>query len=216
MLPDDGLLLAAVFGATTVGLEFVVPLLTRRGYDDPTPEQRAVVGSVLPDGVRLRVSERPAPLGSSQWIPGIGSDVVVRSDCFERLDDEQLRAMVAHEAGHLAQRYAPLASIHAGLAVAVTVTAFLAASVPGAVLGFVVYVLATAPLYAAASRRREYVADAHAVRVAGPEGTVALLERLRAHRNERETPVQAVRHALGRPFSTHPSFDARLKRVRAE
>lgn len=219
-MPIDGPVpLAAALGAILVGLEWGVPLLARRRYDAPTQRQRAILGDdLLPEDVSLFVSKGPAPIATSQATPGFGGNVVVREDCFERLDDDQLAALVAHEAGHVEQGHGWLRVVYTGLGVLVAAGALHAGSVPLAVVGVVAYVLATAPLYAAACRRRELAADAYAARVAGTAGTVSLLVRLRGQRDG-VAGVRGTRAVLGvlcPPLRTHPPLQERLERVREQ
>lgn len=215
MALDDGLLLAAAFGVTLVATEWGVPFLLRRTYDSATAEQQERVDHALPEGVDLYVSDSLGTVASSARLPGFGGYVVVRDHHLERLPDGELAALVAHEAGHLQKGHGWFGSVHAALTVVVVLGTLRFVPLPLAGVGFVAYTLGTSPLYASVSRRQEFAADAHAVRVTGPAGTRSLLERLQRHREERASATPPLRAVLpfGRYFSTHPSLAARMARV---
>lgn len=191
-------------------------LAARVRYRDPTPEQREVAADVLPERVGLLVSSPPDPLASGYQMRGVGGTVVVRQDCFERLPDDQLAAMMSHEVGHVVQGHSLVGSAHTAFAATVSVAALSAASLPVAAISFVAYTAATAPFYGRLCRQQEFAADAHAVRETGRDGTVSLLETVRERRggSTRGGESGGALRSLLRQFRTHPSLTARLERVR--
>jgi heat shock protein HtpX len=156
------------------------------------------------------------------------------------LDDRELEGVVAHELGHVKNRDILISSIAATIAAAITMLAQMAfffggrrddEEERGGVLGML-FMMILAPIAAmliqmSISRTREYSADATAAASAGtPFGLISALEKLEGW--SRRIPLDAspatahmfiVKPFSGqtmmRLFSTHPSTEARIARLRA-
>jgi heat shock protein HtpX len=156
------------------------------------------------------------------------------------LDDRELEGVVAHELGHVKNRDILISSIAATIAAAITMLAQMAfffggrrddEDERGGALGML-FMMILAPIAAmliqmSISRTREYSADATAAASAGtPFGLISALEKLEGW--SRRIPLDAspatahmfiVKPFSGqtmmRLFSTHPSTEARIARLRA-
>lgn len=214
---DATVLLLAIPPVATFGLlEWGLPHVASARHQSADSPQRAVAAEALPEGVTLRVSDLLRSPGTSHGWPRGGGVVIVRTDCFDRFDDAELAALVAHEAGHVVEDHSRVGSVHAALCVGVATATLLYASIAAAVLASLAYTVATAPLYRRISHRHEFAADAHAVAATGPAGTVSLLERLQRRRTEalRTRPAVALWDVVGRRLTTHPTLEERLERTR--
>lgn len=184
----------------------VVALRTRW----PTDDERDLVADLLPPGVALRVVDNRTRVGSAfaaGVVPGV-ERVFVTEALFDVLDDDELRAVVAHEVGHHERHHVllrfSLAALAAGAALGVagyapvaTMYALLVGAVPlVAGLAWVV-------------RRTEYAADGHAARVVGGPALADALERLAERRY-----VLDSGGVLG-VFAYHPPLAERIRRLRA-
>lgn len=157
----------------------VVALRTRW----PTDAELATLEGVLGD-VRLRVVDDRTRVGSALAagvVPGLRY-VFLTESLFELLDDDELRAVVAHEVGHHERNHVllrfSLVALAAGAALALasvlppgrTLVVLGAGALPAAV-GFAWVVRAT-----------ERSADAYAARAVGGPALASALERLARHR----------------------------------
>ncbi len=183
----------------------VVALQTRW----PTDDERAAVGDVLPRGVHLRVVDDRTRLGSAVaagFVPG-AEYVFCTESLFAVLDDEELRAVVAHEVGHherehVLLRYSLVATA-AGAALGVASVA------PEVALGALV--VGTAPAAVALAwvvRRTEEQADAYAAEAVSGAALASALETLAENRYV----VEAT--GPSRLLSYHPPLGERITRLR--
>ncbi len=189
-----------------------------------------------------RAAEMPTP--RVYWVPRERSPnafatgrspskgvVAVTRGLLETLDRRQVRAVLAHELGHIKHRDTLTSAIAGTMAGAIT---FMARAMlysrkrhP-----LMLVVALVAPLFAvvlrmAVSRSREYEADRRAAAITGdPEGLAQALEVI-AFNSERR-PMQTGNVSthyisssafggsmIARMFSTHPPIDERVKRLRA-
>ena len=167
--------------------------------------------------------------------------VAATTGLLERMDDEELEGVIAHELAHVQNRDILISSIAATIAGAVSMLAHVAqwAMVFGGgsreersganPLGML-FAIFLAPIVAvivqmAVSRSREFAADATGARLAGsPYGLARALEKL--HGYSQRVPMQAhpatshmfiVMPLSGRGlltlFSTHPPIEERIRRL---
>jgi heat shock protein HtpX len=197
---------AAVFLASAPYLSEILALsLSGAAAPDPAAERRllplverlAAMADLPPP--RLAVMPTDVPNAFSAGARPRRAILVVTRGLLERLDDEELEAVLAHELTHLANRDAIVMTVAAGptmvgrkLLWGFLSLPFTAGSIPGklgaavAVLyflpavfaGWVVYALATL-LVMTLSRYREYVADRGAAILTGsPESLMSALQKI--------------------------------------
>ena len=165
------------------------------------------------------------------------ASVAVTGGLLEAMDDRELGGVLAHELGHVANRDILIASIAATLAAAITFLARMALWFGrrdddegggwADILMLIFAPLAALLIQMAISRTREYGADASSARSTGsPDGLIAALQKLEAY--SKRIPMDAspatahmfiIKPFTGssvlRLFSTHPSTENRLARLRA-
>jgi heat shock protein HtpX len=165
------------------------------------------------------------------------ASVAVTAGLLEIMDDRELEGVLAHELGHVRNRDILIASIAATIAAAITMVARMAFFFggrsdddDGGPLAML-FMLILAPIAAlliqmAISRTREYGADAAAARFTGsPYGLINALQKLEyASKRIPLDASPATAHmfiikpfsgrSLMRLFSTHPSTEERIARLR--
>lgn len=168
------------------------------------------------------------------------SSVAVTAGLLELMNDKELEGVIAHELGHIRNRDILISSIAAMIGTAITLLAhfgFLLGGrhddeddAPNPVVRLLMIFLA--PMAAgliqmAISRTREFSADAAAAEATrSPNGLIAALSKLEAY--SQRIPLDAspaTAHmfiikpfsgqAMMRLFSTHPSTEQRIERLRA-
>jgi heat shock protein HtpX len=160
--------------------------------------------------------------------------VAVTAGLLHALDRREIRGVLAHELGHIANRDTLVSAVAATVAGTITFLARLAMwtgdrdrdTNPLAVLALAVLApVAALVLRMMVSRTREYGADERAAELTGdPEGLALALEGLAS--GARRAPmhsggeathyiVQRFTGGLGQLFSTHPPIEERVRRLRA-
>jgi heat shock protein HtpX len=205
----------------------IVEDLARRN-DMPTP--------------RLYVSPQPQPNAFATGRGPKHAVVAVTQGILDVLDDDELRAVLAHELSHVRNRDILIGSVAAAIALAITFIARIAMF--GAIFGgggddeggniFGLLALAIlAPLAAgliqmALSRSREFQADASGAHLLGEgEPLARALEKIEAYAkrvpmdvNPAEATLYIINPLTGRQvnfaklFSTHPPTEERIARLR--
>jgi len=167
------------------------------------------------------------------------ASVAVTAGLLELLDDRELEGVLAHELGHVRNRDILISSVAATMAAAITMLARMAfffggrsddEDNRGGAFGMI-FMLILAPIAAiliqmAISRTREYSADAASAHFTGtPYGLINALQKLE-HYSKRipmdASPATAhmfiiqpfTGQALMRLFSTHPSTEQRIARLK--
>lgn len=170
--------------------------------------------------------------------------VAITDGILDFLDERELRAVLAHEVAHIKNRDALLATIATAIAAAITYVAYAAhffalfgerqdEDAPTSPLSWFLTIL-VAPIAATLiqlgiSRSREYLADEEGARISGDPAALAdALTRLEygvarfAHHAEPATaslfivsPFAGGSVPLASLFSTHPSTEERVRRLRA-
>jgi heat shock protein HtpX len=191
---------------------------------------------------RLYVSPQPQPNAFATGRGPKHAVVAVTQGILDVLDDDELRAVLAHELSHVRNRDILIGSVAAAIALAITFIARIAMF--GAIFGggddegggniFGLLALAIlAPLAAgliqmALSRSREYQADASGARLLGEgEPLARALQKIEAYAkripmdvNPAEASLYIVNPLTGRQvnfaklFSTHPPTEDRIARLR--
>jgi len=188
---------------------------------------------------RLWVIPDPSPNAFATGRNPSHASVAVTAGLLELMDDRELEGVLAHELGHVANRDILISSIAATIAAAITMLARMAFFFGGnrdeenrGGAMSMLFMLILAPIAAmliqmAISRTREYSADASAARyTGGPHGLVSALQKLEHY--SRRIPMDAspaTAHmfiikpfsgqSVMRLFSTHPSTEQRIARLRA-
>jgi heat shock protein HtpX len=190
---------------------------------------------------RLYLSPSPQPNAFATGRSPRHAAVAVTQGILSVLDERELRAVLAHELSHVANRDILIASIAATIATAITYVAqlgfFLGGSddedAPNPVAGLLLVLLA--PIAAmiiqlAVSRSREFGADATGAQYSGdPVALASALGKLEAYarrtppatRNPSTAPLFIVNPfrdgiaGFARLFSTHPPTEERIRRLQA-
>jgi heat shock protein HtpX len=187
---------------------------------------------------RLWVIPEAAPNAFATGRNPSHASVAVTAGLLELMDDRELEGVLAHELGHIRNRDILTQSVAATIGAAITMLARMAFFFGGRhdednrgnALGML-FMLVLAPIAAlliqmAISRTREYSADAAAARFTGsPDGLIRALQKLE-HYSKRipmdASPATAhmfiiqpfTGQALMQLFSTHPSTERRIARLR--
>jgi heat shock protein HtpX len=192
---------------------------------------------------RLYLSPQPQPNAFATGRGPKRAVVAVTQGILEVLDDEELRAVLAHELSHVRNRDILIGSVAAAIALAITFIARIAMF--GAIFGGgddddgggnIIGLLALAilaPIAAlliqtALSRSREFQADASGARLLGEgEPLARALQKIEAYAkrvpmdvNPAEATLYIINPLTGRQinfaklFSTHPPTEERIERLR--
>lgn len=170
------------------------------------------------------------------------SSVAVTVGLLEYMNDREVEAVVAHELGHILNRDILISSIAATLGAAITFLGRMAfffgggrssddednggGSMIGGLAMMILAPIAALLIQMAISRTREYGADAAAAKYTGdPNNMIAALQKLESYSTRIPMDVSpATSHmyiikpftgaAMMRLFSTHPSTEQRIERLR--
>ena len=190
---------------------------------------------------RLYLSPSPQPNAFATGRNPRHAAVAVTQGILSVLDERELRAVLAHELSHVANRDILIASIAATIATAITYVAQLGfylggpddEDAPNPLAAFLLVLLA--PIAAviiqlAVSRSREFGADATGGQVSGdPIALASALRTIEAYarrtppatRNPSTAPLFIINPfrdgiaGFARLFSTHPPTEERIRRLRA-
>lgn len=170
------------------------------------------------------------------------SSVAVTVGLLELMNDREVEAVVAHELGHILNRDILISSIAATLGAAITFLGRMAfffgggrhsddedsgSSMIGGLAMMILAPIAALLIQMAISRTREYGADAAAAKYTGdPNNMIAALQKLESWSKRIPMDVSpATSHmyiikpfngeAMMRLFSTHPSTEQRIERLRS-
>jgi len=187
---------------------------------------------------RLYSIPTPSPNAFATGRDPAHAAVAVTEGARQLLSREEMRAVIAHELGHVVHRDILTASIAATLAGAITMLARFAGYAAifggggrdrrGGGLG-AIFMMILAPIAAmlvqmAVSRSREFAADEKSARLTGnPLALVSALRKLEAYSKQIPLPtspsaahmfiVNPLRGGFATLFSTHPSTEARIERL---
>jgi heat shock protein HtpX len=189
---------------------------------------------------RLWVIPEQAPNAFATGRNPARASVAVTAGLLEAMDEKELEGVLAHELGHVRNRDILVSTIAATLGAAITFLARMAYFFGGrsddeeggghplaGLLMLILAPIAALLIQMAISRTREYGADASAARYAGgPGGLISALRKLEAY--SKRIPMDAspatahmfiiqplTGSSLMRLFSTHPSTEQRIARLRA-
>jgi STE24 endopeptidase len=235
-------LLAPVAAALVVLLSFLVPVVVEPLFARVTPMPESplrqdLLALAARDGVTVRdvlvadASRRTTALNA--YVSGLGSTrrVVVHDTLLDRDRDDEVRAVVAHELGHVVahdvRTGTVLGAVGAALGVAAAAVVLSWSWVLGlghttsvadpAVAGLLLVLgawsgLLGAPVQSAVSRRVERRADLHCLDLAGDPTTVAAMHRALAVTNIGSLRPPRLLHLW---FGTHPTSPERIATARA-
>jgi heat shock protein HtpX len=186
---------------------------------------------------RLYVSEMLQPNAFATGRNPEHAAVSVTRGILEILDERELRAVLAHELSHVANRDILISSIAAAIGMSITfLTRFVLffggddndspLGLVGALAMVLLAPIAATIIQLGISRQREYAADATGARISGSANALAdALERLQAGAqampmkvNQAAEPLYIVKPFSGGGmaalFSTHPPIEERVRRLR--
>lgn len=193
---------------------------------------------------RLYVSPNPQPNAFATGRNPQNAAVCVTEGLLRSLSWDEIQGVLAHELAHVRNRDILISSVAAAIAMGITFVAsmarwaFLFGGVGGRsddgennpIVGLLMLILAPIAaglIQAAISRSREFEADASAARLLGTgeplaralEKLEAGAERVPSHVNPAEASAYIVNPLRGRAmvqmFSTHPSVEDRIARLRS-
>jgi heat shock protein HtpX len=190
---------------------------------------------------KLYVIAEPSPNAFATGRGPNHSSVAFTTGILQRMNDQELEGVVAHELGHVLHRDILISSIAATIAAAITMLARMAfwfgggsrddedrgGGMIGAVLMMILAPIAAMLIQMAISRSREYDADAASAKYVG--SPYPLINALQGLENwSKRIPMEAtpatahmfiikpfIGGGLGRLFSTHPSTEDRIRRLQA-
>ncbi|MCC6390997.1 MAG: M48 family metalloprotease [Bryobacterales bacterium] len=167
------------------------------------------------------------------------SSVAVTVGLLELMNDRELESVIGHELGHVLHRDILISSIAATLAAAITFLGRMAfffggrrdeedegGGIVGGLVMMIVAPIAALLIQMAISRTREYSADGAAAKYTGdPTAMIAALQKLEmwSKRIPMDVPSAAAHMYIIKPFngesmmrlfSTHPSTEQRIERLR--
>jgi len=238
-----GLMVAVVMNLGTWW--FSVPLVKRMTgartvHPNEWPDLHRLVGELAQQArlpkPEVLYTEDPVPNAFATGRSPRHAAVAVTKGLVERLDEREVRAVLAHEMAHVLHRDTLISAIAGTLAAAITFLARMAfwfggsRSRGGNPLVFFLTIF-LAPMAAmlikmAISRTREFQADATGARLCGdPEGLALALERIHGVTVPAELGQDPLRQStshmmIANPFSkslfsTHPPMEERVRRLRA-
>lgn len=246
---QTGMLMALAFASIgNIGMYFfsdslVLKMQDAKPLDGKYPQvERMVQDLASRDGMpmpKLYYVPTPIPNAFATGRSPAHAAVAVTDGIMEILDDEELKAVLAHELGHVKNRDMLVSTIAACLAGAISYLAQLAFFFGGsdedrnpvaALAMMLLAPFAAMIIQMAISRSREYLADEHSQHVLGNgkhlESALAKLEGWKKQVPPLEgSPSQEATNALmfanmfsarglTSLFSTHPSTEDRIKRLR--
>ena len=213
------------------------------------------IAAGLPNIPKIYIINEEAPNAFATGVKPENSAIAVTAGLLSKLNRDELQGVVAHETAHIFNRdirFMTLAGIMLGAIVLISEIYFRGMWISGggrrysskssksSGQGQVIIMIAAialailAPilarlLYLAISRKREYLADATAVRFTRyPEGLAQALEKISSDQNSLKSVSMATSHLfisnpiknkrlsskLSALFSTHPPIDERIKILR--
>jgi heat shock protein HtpX len=171
------------------------------------------------------------------------SSVAITTGLLEKLDDNELQGVMAHELAHIKNYDIRVSIVVFGLVAAISILTdlFLRISIFGGrrndreggnimfIIGIIAMILApivAALIQAAVSRKREYLADATgALTTRYPEGLASALEKIKLGGSAMQKQNTSTAHLffanpmkgknLTSLFSTHPPVDERISKLRS-
>ena len=162
------------------------------------------------------------------------SAVAVTKGLLNKLDDDEIEAVLAHEVSHIKHHDTLVSTMAATLAGALTWMAYMfyfgseeRRSILSYVLLFILAPLAATLIRLAISRNREYLADLGGAKIADPNKLASALEKISS--SVKEKPLTSGNSATShlfivnpfaaqdmiKIFSTHPPLEERVKRLRS-
>lgn len=207
-------------------------------YYDVTKHMTMDAGMPMP---KLYIIENPQPNAFATGRNPENGAVAITTGLIERLNFQEVTAVIAHELAHIQNRDTLIMTITATLAGAISMIAnmamFMARGGRNAPMGMigVLVVSILAPLAAsvvqmAISRSREYEADRIGAQICGRPlwlasalekiaGKAAVIDNHAAESNPATAHMFIINplhvHAIDGLFSTHPKTDERVRRLRA-
>ncbi len=198
-------------------------------------EMAAIAGLPKP---RVYIIENDAPNAFATGRNPEHAAVAATTGIMHILSDRELRAVMAHELGHVKNRDILISTMVATIAGAISMIAFISLFFRSSrsqygfiaiLVAWIVAPLAAGIIQAAISRTREYQADRTGAELShDPEALASALEKL--HQGVKERPMEATPMAestahmyivhpfkaggIANLFSTHPPMEERVKRLR--
>ena len=244
-----GLIIAAVLG---LGMNFFAYwssdklALRMAGAKEASPQEQpqlhraveemaAIAGLPKP---KVYIIENDAPNAFATGRNPEHAAVAATTGIMHILSDRELRAVMAHELGHVKNRDILISTMVATIAGAISMIAFISLFFRSSrsqygfiaiLVAWIVAPLAAGIIQAAISRTREYQADRTGAELShDPEALASALEKL--HQGVKERPMEATPMAestahmyivhpfkaggIANLFSTHPPMEERVKRLR--
>ena len=189
---------------------------------------------------KVYIIDDPAPNAFASGRDPKHSMVAGTTGLIEKLNDNELEAVMAHEMGHIQNYDIRVSMIVFGLVSAIGLLSNIVMrlfifgdrdndrSPVGMIIGLVVVILAPIAAFIvqmAVSRQREFLADAtSALTTRNPEGLASALEKIKAYDKPMKKQNSATAHLffasplkkgfINKLFSTHPPIEERITRLR--
>ena len=244
-----GLIIAAVLG---LGMNFFAYwqsdklALRMAGAKEASPQEQPQLHSAVAEMAaiaglpkpKVYIIENDAPNAFATGRNPEHAAVAATTGIMHILSDRELRAVMAHELGHVKNRDILISTMVAAIAGAISMIAFISLFFRSSrsqygfiaiLVAWIVAPLAAGIIQAAISRTREYQADRTGAELShDPEALASALEKL--HQGVKERPMEATPMAestahmyivhpfkaggIANLFSTHPPMEERVKRLR--
>jgi len=205
-------ILSALVG---IGASLVFPYLFSASFKKITSPDLDDICKDLPfEFKRKRVMETPEDLPvMNAWVAGIINPVLVAtSSLLQHLSQEELKAVLLHEVGHIRGRHLFISSIYTIFCTPFCLLLFYVGHIFWGFIALLFFIITFFWLH----HLFEIEADMFAVRVMGENGAVMIdaLQKMFSINKETVSRVFEIEAKEGEASITHPSLDKRVERIK--